>query len=216
MKQHYLTAFLSLAIGLQVQATTLTINVKDSDGKALADAVVYVQPVNAVPGMSGADQVLIEQKGKEFQPFVNVIPTGTQALFPNRDGIGHHVYSFSGAKTFQLPLSEQETTNSVLFNAPGVVTVGCNIHDWMVTYIYVVNTPFYAVTGDDGISTFKDVTAGSYTLHIWHPGIKTGADMQQQLTISGNAAEQLNFAIDIKPEYFWKPARPADNEEVEY
>jgi len=215
MIKHYLAAIFSLVLCVQTQAATLTIGVKDGNGKVVTDAVVYAQPLNSMP-VTGTGEVRIEQKDKEFHPFINVIPAGTAALFPNRDGIGHHVYSFSPAKTFQLPLSEQETTDSVLFDTPGVVTVGCNIHDWMAAYIYVVNTPFYGVSGDDGIAIIREVPPGNYTLHVWHPGIKTGTDLEQQLTLDGNDAGQLDFTIDIKPEYFWKPARPADNDEVQY
>ena len=141
---------------------------------------------------------------------------GTSILFPNRDGIGHHVYSFSNSKTFELPLSEIETSDSVLFDAPGIVTVGCNIHDWMVAYIYVVNSPYYGKTGDDGIASIENIPAGEYSLYIWHPGIKNSMDIEQQITIGTDVPNQHTFSIEIRPEYFWKPERPAENEEEQY
>jgi plastocyanin len=207
--------FVLLLMAFELQAGTLTFGITDSSDNPVADAVIYLQNAGTMP-IPGSGLVQIEQKGKEFHPFVIVIPTGTSVLFPNRDGIGHHVYSFSGAKTFQLPLSEQETTDSVLFDSPGVVTVGCNIHDWMVAYIYVVNTPFYTVSTADGTANIENVPAGEYTLHVWHPGIKSNTDMEQQIIVQGDAARQLDFTIDLKPEYFWKPARPADQDEEQY
>ncbi|MEX2354148.1 MAG: methylamine utilization protein [Gammaproteobacteria bacterium] len=215
MKRYLLIAFSNLIICLPSHAGTLAVTVTDSGGKALADVAVYVQPQGSLSTMP-ANKIQIEQKNKEFLPFVTVIQTGTSAYFPNRDGIGHHVYSFSQAKNFQLPLSEQETTDSVLFDKPGVVTVGCNIHDWMVAYIYVVDTPYFAVTDSSGAVNIDNVPAGGYTLHVWHPGSKAGTAMEQQINISDDGTLQLDFALDLKPEYFWKPARPTEHEESQY
>jgi len=215
MKRYLLIAVLNLIPCLQGHAGTLAVSVNDAGGKVLADVAVYLQPQGSLP-MMPADNLQIEQKNKEFLPFVNVVQTGTSVYFPNRDGIGHHVYSFSQTKNFQLPLSEQESTDSVLFDKPGVVTVGCNIHDWMVTYIYVVDTPFYAVTSTDGTARINDIPAGNYTLHIWHPGRKSENAVEQPISISDTDTIQLTFSLDLKPEYFWKPARPPEQEENQY
>lgn len=215
MKRYLLITISSLVLCLQAQAGTLAVSVSDSGGKLLADVAVYIEPQSPL-AIEPADTVQIEQKNKAFLPFVNVVQTGTSVYFPNRDGIGHHVYSFSPTKNFQLPLSEQETTDSVLFDKPGVVTVGCNIHDWMVTYIYVVDTPFYAVTDSTGVVTISQIPDGNYTLRIWHPGSKSGSAMQKPISINDTGTLELDFSLDLKPEYFWKPAPPPEQEESQY
>jgi plastocyanin len=81
---------------------------------------------------------------REFTPYVSVIQTGTRVEFPNRDPIQHHVYSFSPAKTFEIKLYSGRSPESILFDKPGVITIGCNIHDWMIAYVLVVPTPYFA------------------------------------------------------------------------
>ena len=84
------------------------------------------------------------QQGKQFLPGVLVVPVGTSVHFPNRDSVRHHVYSFSPAKKFELKLYTGTPANPVVFERAGVVTLGCNIHDRMVGWIVVVDTPYYA------------------------------------------------------------------------
>ena len=84
------------------------------------------------------------QQGKQFLPDVLVVPVGTSVHFPNRDSVRHHVYSFSPAKKFELKLYTGTPANPVVFDRAGVVTLGCNIHDRMVGWIVVVDTPYYA------------------------------------------------------------------------
>lgn len=196
-------------------AATLEVTVSGTGRAPLPDTVVYATPVQPVT-VEGLDRVEVIQRNKEFHPFVSVIPVGTTGYFPNRDGIGHHVYSFSPARTFELPLSEKETTVPVVFDQAGIVTIGCNIHDWMVAYIYVVDTPYYAISGDDGKAIIRDLPEQEYTLHVWHPGMIQGPGREQEITIGPDNNTPVKFTIETRPEYFWKPARPVENEEELY
>lgn len=74
-------------------------------------------------------RAVIAQHDREFIPFATVVRTGTAVTFPNRDQVMHHVYSFSSAKSFQIKLYEGDPPNPIVFDKPGVVAVGCNIHD---------------------------------------------------------------------------------------
>lgn len=196
-------------------ADSLSVKVTDASGQAVKDAIVYLQPKNAMK-VSETSAIEIEQKNKLFNPFISVIPTGTTATFPNHDGIGHHVYSFSETKTFELPLSEEELSQEILFDKPGVVTIGCNIHDWMVAYIYIVDTPYFAKTNSTGLANLEKVTPGEYELHIWHPGSIINKDSVSSITIAQDQVTQETFTLDIRPDYFWKPAPPPDIEQQEY
>jgi len=215
MKQYYLAAILSLLLCMPTHSATLTVSVKDLGGKPLANTVVYIQTPDSVVDPQ-AGEIRIEQKGKEFRPFVSVAPPGTTAQFPNHDGIGHHVYSFSPAKTFDMPLSEEVSSESVVFDKPGIITVGCNIHDWMVGYIYVIDTPYYAVSDETGQLVINNIPAGNYMIHVWHPGLKSAATLEHTLQVNGTEPVQQDFSLDIRPEYFWKPPRPPELEEEEY
>lgn len=92
--------------------------------------------------------------------------------FPNHDNVRHQIYSFSSAKKFDLPLYAQTTPPLVLFDKPGVVIIGCNIHDWMLAYIDVVDTSYFTKTNDTGINVLANLPRGQYTVQVWHPNAK--------------------------------------------
>src|SRR5207244_3930054 len=100
---------------------------------------------------------------------------GSPVSFPNRDDVRHHVYSFSPAKRFDLPLYVGTPAKPVVFDTPGVVIIGCNIHDWMVGYIYVSESPYFATTDADGRADLTGLPPGRYTARVWHPQL-AGAD----------------------------------------
>ncbi len=158
-------------------AGALQVLVVDDAGKPVPDTVVYASPRGGkarVP-TPPTERVVMDQRDKEFVPYVLPVRVGTPVYFPNSDNIRHHVYSFSPAKTFELPLYKGTPANPVVFDKPGAVALGCNIHDWMVGYIYVVDTPWYATTGDNG-SAGLTLPAGEYELRAWHPRLKGPAD----------------------------------------
>ena len=121
------------------------------------------------------------QQGKQFLPDVLVVPVGTSVHFPNRDSVRHHVYSFSPAKKFELKLYTGTPANPVVFERAGVVTLGCNIHDRMVGWIVVVDTPYYAQAAEGtGQVQINGVPAGNYKLRVWHPRMAPGAAAHEQ------------------------------------
>lgn len=158
-------AFLTL-VAAQAVAATIEVTVKDAKGAALEDAVVWARakgaPLPRVPRDAAVSQV-----NKTFVPLVTVIQTGTPVRFPNRDEIRHHVYSFSPAKVFELKLYAGEPAAPVVFDKAGEVVLGCNIHDHMIGYIFVVDSPFYGKTSKDGIAKIE-APAGDYDVAVWY------------------------------------------------
>lgn len=140
-------------------------------GGPLEDAVVTFVPAGGAPAVQPGE-IVMEQSGKRFVPSLLVVPVGSRVRFPNRDEVAHHVYSFSAPKKFDLPLYVGESAVPVLFDRPGVVTLGCNIHDWMVAHIFVTATPFYAVTGADGVARLRGVPVERGTIEVWHPRLR--------------------------------------------
>jgi plastocyanin len=182
-----------------VMAASLTVNVNDLAGLPLRDAVVSVVAktgtrVPAHPPRATA----IEQKDREFIPYVTVMQTGTQVTFPNRDALLHHVYSFSPAKSFEIKLYSGESPRGVLFDKAGIVTLGCNIHDWMLGYIQVVDTPYFAKTGADGRVVIADMVAGEFEVAVWHPGQRAPA-VAKNLKIESRETAAMVLALDAAP-----------------
>ncbi|MCB1973664.1 MAG: methylamine utilization protein, partial [Burkholderiaceae bacterium] len=154
------------------------------NGQPLDQAVVYLESADARRQVRPMQGVTMAQQKKQFVPAVLVATVGTEVQFPNLDAVRHHVYSFSAAKKFEIKLYKGKDASPVLFDQPGVVLLGCNIHDNMVGWIVVVDTPHHAQTGVDGTVPGRvrldGVPAGSYQLRVWHPRQPVGDPALQQ------------------------------------
>jgi plastocyanin len=198
---------LALVLGPVAQAGELVLNVTDQQGTPLENAVVSLAGPPA--GASAPATANMDQRDKMFSPHVLAVHTGTAVSFPNRDNIRHQVYSFSPVKRFELRLYEGTPTAPVIFDQPGVVVLGCNIHDWMLGYIYVTPDPWFAVTDAQGHAVFKQLPEGTYIPTLWHP---RRADLRPQLIDSLKvAAAPLNktLALTVEPASDDAPTPPA-------
>jgi hypothetical protein len=128
------------------------------------------------------------QENLQFNPFVLVVPEGAEVLFPNRDRVRHHVYSFARGNAFELELYGREQERSVVFDAQGNVPIGCNIHDDMIAFIRVVDTPHATVTDADGVARFSGLDGGSHTVTVWHP-YANAEDNQISIEVPAGATE---------------------------
>ena len=178
-------------------AATLEVRVRDPSGAPVADAAVYAVPASGPLEAKNARAVAIEQVDRDFVPYVTVVQTNTPISFPNRDPIQHHVYSFSPAKSFEIKLY---TGNSpeILLDRAGVVTLGCNIHDWMIAYVVVVSTPYFARTDAEGVGRLRDLPGGSYELRAFHPNQRAAAPAQST-ALEGHSAAAASFVVDTPP-----------------
>jgi plastocyanin len=146
----------------------LVIAVTGADKRPLAGVVVYLPGVRA-PGVQ--PPVVIDQRDEVFVPAIAVVPVGSEVQFTNSDRTSHHVYSFSKPNAFELPLYKGNARLARRFDQPGVVVLGCNIHDSMLGYVVVVDSTRSAVTGADGRAVLADVPAGRHPVRAWAPGL---------------------------------------------
>jgi plastocyanin len=189
------------ALGLLLIATaahgaTVSATVATPSGEAVTQAVVYALPATG-KAPSAPRPSVIDQIDREFVPLVVPVQAGAPVTFPNRDNIRHHVYSFSPAKVFELKLYSGVPAKPVVFDKPGAVTLGCNIHDWMVGHVYVVDSPWFAKTGKDGRATI-DLPPGDYLIRVWHPWMKA-EPAPSRLEVKGTTAQPLVLRLDIVP-----------------
>lgn len=191
-----LCALLWAAGATPAVAGSVQVRVLDGTGAPVRDAVVFLDSPQAsrlARPLAGAE---IGQRQRQFEPAVLVVPVGTQVAFPNRDTVRHHVYSFSPAKKFELKLYAGTPANPVLFDKPGVVVLGCNIHDDMVGWVVVVDTPYFTRTQATGEALIDNVPPGNYLLRAWHNALPVGAPaLEQPVTVpaSGSAAALLRM-----------------------
>jgi plastocyanin len=161
---------IALAAVSIARASTLEVTARNTKGALLEHAIAYATPkAGAVP--AGARRIAqIAQVNKAFAPFVTVVQTGTTVQFPNRDPIRHHVYSFSPAKPFEIKLYAGMPPAPIVFDKPGEVVLGCNIHDTMLAFVLVVETPYFAKAGPDGRARIENLPAGEYEVRLWYYG----------------------------------------------
>jgi len=191
------------AFGLchNLHAGSLDVTVKDGNGALVSDAVVYAKG-RAATSASAKKRAVIDQRDKQFVPYVTALQIGTSVLFPNNDNIRHHVYSFSPAKKFELPLYAGVPAEPITFDKEGFVTLGCNIHDWMIAYVAVLTTPHFQVTGKEGRVRLKDLPPGQYIVEVWQPSLKGAPEkFAQQVDLAAKGAKELLFTLDLKPDF---------------
>lgn len=191
MAQLITTACL-LSVTHVVIAGELNVTVKDGKGAALEDAIFTAMPLDArnIPKQK-SNKPFVDQVGKEFLPHVLPVYVNSTVAFPNNDSIRHHVYSFSRTKKFELPLYSGTEASPVLFDKPGIVILGCNIHDWMLGYIYVSATPYFVRSDKTGKASLSDLPDGEYTVKVWHPQMTaTEESTSRKIVISSKAGNE--------------------------
>jgi plastocyanin len=193
------TATLGLLAALGVvpdaAGATLVVHVQTSDGRMLAGAVVTARPFDAPARKVAPVRAVMDQVNRAFAPDLLVIPVGSTVEFPNTDSVSHQIYSFSPAKRFQLPLYRGTPYPPVHFDQPGVVTLGCNIHDDMLAYLVVTDAPFFGRTDSAGVWS-ADVPHGHYRLTLWHPRLRDNeADLERELTVADTDRAELTLRL---------------------
>jgi plastocyanin len=174
-------------------ASVVTIAVHTASGAAAEDALIVFDPRDAVPAPARAS-VAIDQVNKRFVPRVTILRTGTAVTFPNSDNIRHQVYSFSAAKSFSIKLYAGSPKEEVVFDQPGLVVLGCNIHDTMVGFVAVVDSPYFGKVPSSG-ELAVELPPGRYALRVWHANLATPL-LPKEISV-GAAAQNLSLVIDL-------------------
>jgi plastocyanin len=165
----------------------------------VANAVVSVYPASGdFKPRPAAEPLVMAQKDIAFAPYVLIVPAGSSVTFPNRDTVRHHVYSFSAVHRFELKLYGREERRTELFDKPGVVALGCNIHDRMAAYIDVVDTRFAAKTDADGVAVISGLPSGAARLKVWHPFAKTPNGMVAS-EANADSSQAAQIVMDVRP-----------------
>jgi plastocyanin len=193
------TAFAASAA--HAQSGAIVASVVDARGRPVANAVVVATPPDGAPKAAKPREEVVDQVDKEFAPRVKVVLVGTPVSFPNNDNVRHHVYSFSAPKRFELPLYAGVPAQPVVFDKPGVVVLGCNIHDWMVGYVYVSESPHFAITDARGTARIGDLPPRSYVVRVWHPQMEGDeAATRRDVDLAQARSASVAWTLAIKPE----------------
>lgn len=190
------------AVPGSVPSASVTITVHSADGRPVPGAVITVRSLAADARPSAPIKAVMDQINRAFDPDLLVIPVGSTVDFPNSDTVSHQIYSFSPVKRFTLPLYRGNPNPPVRFDQPGVVTLGCNIHDEMVGYLVVTDAQYFGRTDASGSWT-ADIARGKYRVSVWHPRMNDDAnELERELTVA--AGDRVTHELRLT-----KPLRPA-------
>jgi len=194
-----LSALLLFASTAQASTASarLELATHDAEGRALGHVVVSLHPRDGAGAMVPAANIsVMDQRDMQFTPTVLAVQSGTTVKFPNEDDVRHHVYSFSHPNAFELKLYHGESGANHVFQHEGVVVLGCNIHDGMLGYVRVVDTPYFATSSANGEIVLKELPPGDYELQVWHPDIGMKI-VRKLLTVkSGVSRMKMRVALD--------------------
>ncbi len=197
-----LTLLVLLALAKPTAGATLSLRAENADGRPLRGAVIQVYSLDAPLRHPGPEHALMDQVDRMFDPDLLIVPVGSSIVFPNSDSVAHQIYSFSPAKRFQLPLYHGQPYPPTQFDQPGIVTLGCNIHDQMLAYVVVTDAAYFGRTDPQGHWS-ADVTPGRYRLTLWHPRLRDAlATLERQVAV----AETEPTDVDVRLK---KPLQPA-------
>ena len=196
------------------QAGRVVIEVVDTSGHPVADAVVSLAPMPGTTSRTiAAATRYVDQKDETFHPYVTALHPGDSVIFRNSDTTRHHVYSFSDMMKFEYMLGPGESSPALPMTSPGNAAVVCNIHDQMLTYLYVTKDPEMATTDAQGRASIDGVMAGQYRAHAWHPQLRAGVTLPiQGVTVSEQAPATVRFNLALLPD----PRGARDREHLGY
>jgi plastocyanin len=165
-------------------------------GGALENVVVYVSAGAPDESAAPTQPVQMVQHGCRFAPHVIAMQAGQQVEMVNQDTTSHNIHPLATNNREwnkiqppgSAPLEES-------FARPEFIPVKCNIHPWMHSYIAVLKTSHFAVTGDNGAFNLGNLPPGKYTITAWHETLGT---QTQEVTVTGTETVSVNFAFKAK------------------
>ncbi len=195
-------------VALRVQADPFC-QTQHQDNPLLSEEIV-VNPNNTLrnvlihitSGLEGkkfpppSTPAVLDQIGCRYTPHILAIQTGQPLIIRNSDDTLHNVHAIAKSNPgFNIgqPTKGQETRR-VFRNLELMIRFKCDVHPWMGAYLAVLDHPFHAVTGDDGVFSLDRLPPGTYTIESRHEKLGT---QQQTITITGDETHTITF--DFKP-----------------
>lgn len=170
----------------------VSFKILDQQGNPVMNSVISTDNTGASTTVSS--MAVMDQVNQQFLPHVLVIQKNQSVDFPNSDAIRHHIYSFSAPKPFEIRLFKGKESSPMQFDKPGVVVLGCNIHDQMVGYIYIAEDEMTAVTDKNGLAT---LATSNQEYYIWHPRLSASNADRIKYTLNGDkrAIQKINLSL---------------------
>jgi plastocyanin len=184
----------------------IEVTIIDRNGLPVSDAVISIsdsakspQSLQRHPKTNPDEPHIMDQIDFQFVPKTMLINKGDWVDFPNSDDVRHHVYSFSATKPFEIKMFTGSEADPIQFTQSGIVVLGCNIHDSMVGYIYVTDSPTSAITNVQGVANipYQDApqplhhsTNSVVSAWLWHPLLSAANTDRIEIQIDTSQLQQ--------------------------
>ena len=168
----------------------------------LGEVLVYIKD-----GLTGktypvpAEPVIMDQKNCQYVPYITAVQTGQKLLVKNSDPVPHNVHPTpskeSGNKESNLFQGPKSKDLEYTFAKPEMfMRVSCNIHQWMVAYVSVMDHPYYSISARDGTFKIANVPPGTYTVEAYH---RKAGKATQKVTVANDTAK-ADFSLEVPAE----------------
>ena len=165
-----------------------------ADG-GLANVVVMV-PVDGATVTPNAEPVHVDQKECHFEPHVQVVPVGGKVAFLNSDEVSHNVHTYATKNdAFNETIAPKGKKEQTLAKGEKI-EIKCDIHPWMNSWVVVSETPYYAVTKEDGSFEIKGLKPGTYKAELWHE--KFGKGKGEIVIKEDGSSDMVEFKMGEK------------------
>jgi hypothetical protein len=163
-------------------------------GGGVKNVVVYLADIMSGKKMEGSIKPVLDQKGCRYLPHVQVVPLHTTLYVKSSDPILHNVHSFLNGSTvinFAMP-PQAGLVLTKRMDKPGGEQLKCDVHSFMTGGIFVAETPYAALTDDDGAFEIKEVPPGDYSIATWH---QAAGPLLQPVTVAAGGTTTFNGKI---------------------
>jgi len=132
-------------------------------------------------------------------PLVTVVRDNQPVSIVNRDPVIHNAQFFQSEKgniilNFPLPVSTTPRGGKLhLEKGKRITELICGMHEFMQSWGFVVDNPYYAKTKKDGEFIIDKLPPGTYKVTAWHPHLKI---IEKEVTVPANGNVVLNFEFD--------------------
>jgi plastocyanin len=162
-------------------------------GGGIANAVVVVK---GAKGDVKPGEVKFDQKGCDYTPHVLAFPAGSTVNIINSDGILHNIHTYSTKNpAFNMAQPKFKKVIQRKIDQPEVFKVSCDAHGWMHAWWFATDTPYFAVTDDNGNYSIAGVPAGNYEVEVWQEKLGTA---DQKVDVKDGATATGNFSMKPK------------------
>ena len=188
--------FCSILLCSSAVALELTLHLNEKKNLPLDGTIVELVGHDLVSAPQN-DHV-INQINKDFDPPISIVPKGSTILLLNEDSFKHHIYSLSKGNQFDIPLFSKPSQKEVLLNNHGIVKMGCNIHDWMISYVYVNESDLVKEVSKSPV-TFSGLSAGEYQVRVWNPRFRnTKRIIRYDLTLVDGQPNEITLDLKLR------------------